>query len=169
MSTSKITITGLALALVALSGCAGAEPGVVAYVQGTRITQAQLDQAVTAASESLGQEIPPANVLNALIGGELSARIAVDRSIPLDQGEQEALIRESQFAPLLDRPDGRPLAFDLADQNVVFTQLGAEGYGAEVSGRDVVLNPRFGQLDPATKTIAENSSGSLSVPAAQGR
>ena len=46
-------IAGLVLVALTVSGCANAEPGVVAYVDDARITQRQVDDAVKAISETL--------------------------------------------------------------------------------------------------------------------
>ena len=75
------------------------------------------------------------------------------------------MIKGSNLAALLDVPDAKPIAYDLADQQLVAKAVGADAYLKAVQGIDVELNPRFGVLDPAQKTIVDGESSSLSLPA----
>jgi hypothetical protein len=153
--------------LLALAGCGNAEPGVVAYVGDARITQAQLDRAVAGVTSTLeaGQQVSRDAVVNAMIHGELAAQIAADRNISVTDAEREELIRTSELAGLLAVPDARPIAFDVADQQIVAQRIGAEAYLNEVRDRPVTLNPRFGVLDPTRKLIRGDQTGSLARPA----
>ena len=92
-------------------------------------------------------------------------QIAEERSIRINDSDRDEVLRGSELATLTAVPEARSLAYDFADQSIVAERLGAEEFLAEIGRRDVTLNPRFGVLDPATKQIAEASSGSLSVPA----
>ena len=156
-----------ATAVLALAGCANAEPGVVAYVGDTRITQVQLDRAVDGVSSTLqeGQQVSRDAVANAMIHGALAEQIAADRNISVTDAEREALIKNSQLAGLLAVPDAKPIAFDVADQQIVARKVGPEAYLTEVGQRPVTLNPRFGVLDPAQKLILPDRTGSLAKPA----
>ena len=71
----------------------------------------------------------------------------------------------SQLAPLLTVPEARAVAYDVADSQIVSQKLGAEAFLAALRSQRVTLNPRYGVLDPAQKTIVSGQSGSLSVPA----
>ena len=155
------------VALLALAGCANAEPGVVAYVGDIRITQKQVDRAVAGVSETLqeGQQVSRDAVVNAMIHGALAEQIAADRNISLTDSERQELIKNSELAGLLAVPDARPIAFDVADQQIVAQRLGAEAYLNAVRDRQVTLNPRFGVLDPTRKLIIGDSTGSLARPA----
>ena len=152
--------------LLALAGCANAEPGVVAYVGDTRITQGQLDQAVAGVSTTLapGQQVSREAVVNVMIHGALAEQIAADRDISVTDAERETLIKNSELAGLLTVPDAKPIAFDVADQQIVAERVGAEAYLTEVRERPVTLNPRFGVLDPAQKVILGDRTGSLAKP-----
>ena len=57
------------------------------------------------------------------------------------------------------------MIYDVADSQLVAERLGPEAYLAEIERRQVTLNPRYGVLDPAQKTIVTGQSGSLSQPA----
>jgi SurA N-terminal domain len=155
------------VALLALAGCANAEPGVVAYVGQTRITEEELDRAVAGVSSTLaeGQQVNRDAVVNAMIHGELAEQIAADRNIGVTDSEREELIKTSNLAPLLAVPEARSIAFDVADQRIVGEKIGAEAYLAEVRDRPVTLNPRFGVLEPTQKLIRSDQTGSLARPA----
>jgi hypothetical protein len=156
------------VAMLALAGCANAEPGVVAYVGDTRITQGQLDRAVAGVSSTLseGQQVSRDAVVNAMIHGALAEQIAADRNISVTDGERDALIKNSELAGLLAVPDARAIAFDVADQQIVAQKVGAEAYLSAVRDRPVTLNPRFGVLDQTRKLILGDRTGSLAKPVA---
>ncbi len=158
-----------AAAMVALAGCANAEPGVVAYVGDDRITERQLDQAVTGVESTLadGRQVSRDGVVNVLIQGVLAEQIAAAKRISVTDGERDALLRTSDLAELLDVPEARPLAYDVADQQIVAKKVGAEAYLNAVRATPVTLNPRFGVLNPEDQTITSaEQTGSLSTPAA---
>lgn len=161
---------GLAAATVlALGGCANAEPGVVAYVGDERITERQVNQAVTGVESTLadGQQVNRDGVVNVLIQGALAEQIGAAKRITVTDGERDALLRTSDLAELLAVPDARPLAYDVADQQIVARKVGAQGYLDAVRAASVTLNPRFGVLNPDDKTITSvEQTGSLSTPAA---
>lgn len=154
-------------ALVALaSGCANAEPGVVAYVGPTEITQEQLDDAVTGVTATLqeGQQVSRQAVVNAMIHGALAEQIAAANNIAVTDTERDAVLKGSDLGGLLDVPAARTIAYDLADQQIVANKIGGEAYLKAVSESPVTLNPRFGVLDPAQKLILPEQSGSLAQP-----
>src|SRR3712207_6584210 len=100
-----------------------------------------------------------------MIHGALAEQIAADRNISVTDSEREALIKNSELAALLAVPDARPIAFDVADQQIVAQKLGAEAYLNAVRDQPVTLNPRFGVLDPTQKLILRDRTGSLAKPA----
>ena len=158
-------LLGVAVVL-AVAGCANAQPGVVAYVAETRITEQELDRAVAGVSSTLeqGQQVSREAVVNVMIHGALARRIAADRKISVTDAERQNLINSSELANLLAVSDARPIAFDVADQQIVAQKVGAEAYLNAVRDLPVTLNPRFGVLDPTRKLIREGQSGSLAKP-----
>ena len=158
------------VALLAVAACGNAEPGVVAYVGDTRITQRQLDRAVAGVSTTLqaGQQVSRDAVVNVMIQGALAEQIAAKRHISVTDAEREGVIRSSVLSGLLAVPDARPIAFDVADQQIVARKLGAEAYLNAVRELPVTLNPRFGVLDPTRKLIREGQTGSLAKPVVPG-
>jgi len=164
----RASVAAAALLALTLAGCAHASPGVVAYVGDERITQTALDRAVAGVSSTLqeGQTVSAEAVVNAMIHGELSEQIAADQKIPLTDADRDAVLKGSPLEPLITVPDAKPVAYDVADQEIVSQKLGPDAYLAEVKQRSVKLNPRYGVLDPAQKLIVNGQSGSLSQPAA---
>src|SRR5918998_2933982 len=98
-----------AAAVVALAGCANAEPSVVAYVGDDRISQAQFDRAVTGVSATLqeGQQVSRDAVVNALIHGVLAEQIAADSQIQVTDGQRDEFLQTTELAVLLGNPDAR--------------------------------------------------------------
>jgi hypothetical protein len=160
-------LAGVVAVTLLVGGCAQADPSVVAYVGTSRITQQQLDDAVDGVSSILqeGERVSSAAVVNAMIHGLIAEKVAAANKITITDGERDALIKNSNLAGLLKVPQGRPVAYDLADQQIVSGKIGSEAYLAAVSEQQVTLNPRFGVLDPQQKTIITDQSASLAEPA----
>ena len=158
-----------AAAVLALAGCANAEPSVVAYVGDDRITQGQFDRAVA------GVDLDPAGGSAGLPGrgGQRDdprrcwpSRSRPTRNVTVTDAQRDEFLQTTDLAVLLNDPDARALAYDVADQQLVSQKVGAEAYVAAVREQPVTLNPRFGVLDPAQKLITSvEQTGSLSRPA----
>jgi hypothetical protein len=156
------------VAALALAGCSGASPSVVAYVGDAEITQSQLDQAMTGLSSTLqeGQTVSQEAVVNAMIQGQLAEQIAADQDIVLTDADRDAVLATSELAPLAQVPAAREVVYDVADSQIVAQKLGPDAFLAEIKQREVTLNPRYGVLDPAQKTVVTGQTGSLSQPVA---
>ena len=159
-------LTLAALFLTAFAGCANAEPGVVAYVDGTEVTDRQLREAVEGIESTLepGQEILRDRVVNTLIVGVISSKLAAKNNIAISDSDRDALLKGSQLEPLLAVPGAKTVAYAAADQALVSKALGAEAYFAAVDQIPVTLNPRYGVLDVREKTIVPGQTGSLALP-----
>ena len=153
---------------LALAGCGSSAPGVVAYVGKDQISQSEVDRAVAGLSSTLeeGQTVSNEAVVNAMIQGALADQIAADRGIAVTDADREKVLTGTNLAGLVTVPDAKAVAYDVADSAIVSEKVGSEAYLAEIEKRKVVLNPRFGVLDPKQKTIVTDQSGSLSLPAA---
>jgi hypothetical protein len=162
-----IALAGVVAVTLSAAGCGNAEPSVVAYVGPTKITQKQVDDAVEGVSSILeeGQTVSSSAVVNALIHGAIAEQLAADNKITITDGERDALIRNSNLAGLLNVPAARPVAYDVADQQIVSQKIGSAAYLTAVGQQQVTLNPRFGVLDPNQKTIIADQSASLAEPA----
>ncbi len=160
-------LIGVVVVTLFAAGCAKAEPSVAAYVGDSKITQQQVDDAVEGVSAILqeGQSVSQAAVINAMIHGLIAEQVAVANKITITDGERDALIKDSNLAALLNVPKGRPVAYDVADQQIVSGKIGSAKYLAAVTDQQVTLNPRFGVLDPNQKTIITDQSASLAEPA----
>ena len=156
-----------AVAVVALAGCSGASPSVVAYVGDAQITQRQLEQAVDGLSTTLeeGQTVSSEAVVNAMIQGEIAEQVAAEQDIPLTDADRDAVLAQSELAPLASVPAAREVVYDVADSQIVAQRLGADAFLAAIAQRDVTLNPRYGVLDPEQKIVVSGQTGSLSEPA----
>jgi hypothetical protein len=160
-------LVGAVLVSLLAAGCAQADPSVVAYVGTSEITQQQVDDAVEGVSTILqeGQTVSHAAIVNALIHGEIAEKVAAANKITITDGERDALIKNSNLAGLLNVPKARPVAYDVADQQIVSDKVGSAAYLTAVGEQQVTLNPRFGVLDPNQKTIIADKSASLAEPA----
>ena len=163
----RAAVAGAALLGLALAGCGHASPGVVAYVGDDTITQSSLDRAVAGLSSTLqeGQTVSSEAVVNAMIQGQLSEQIAADQNLTITDADRDAVLKGSPLEPLVAVPDAKPVAYDVADQQIVARKIGDQAYLDEVKRRPVTLNPRYGVLDPNQKLVVTGQSGSLSQPA----
>src|SRR4030095_13549436 len=99
---------------------------VVAYVDSSKITQQQVDDAIDGVSSILqeGQQVSPPAVVNALIHGVIAEHLAAANKITITDGERDALIKNSNLAGLLNVPKGRPIAYDVADPQILSDKMG---------------------------------------------
>lgn len=160
-------LVSVVVVMLSAAGCARLDPSAAVYVGNTKISQQQVDDAVDGVSEILeeGQSVSRAAVVNALIHGAIAEQVAAANKITITDGERDTLIKNSNLAGLLNVPDARPLAYDVADQQIVSERIGSAAYLAAVADHQVTLNPRFGVLDPKQKTIIADQSASLAEPA----
>ena len=141
-------------ATAALTGCSGASPSVVAYVGGEKITQTQLEQAVDGLSTTLqeGQTVSSEAVVNAMIQGELAEQIAAEQGIALTDADREAVLAQSELAPLTKVPEAREVVNDVADSQIVAQKLGGRRLpgragGARRHAQPALRRPRPGAED----------------------
>ena len=166
--TRRVAVAAVALLGLALAGCGNASPAVVAYVGDEAISQSSVESAVAGVSSTLeqGQTVSSEAVVNAMIHGALSEQIAARENIAITDADRDAVLQASELAPLVAIPAAKPVAYDVADQQIVAQQVGPEAYLEQVQQLPVKLNPRYGVLDPGQKLIVTGQSGSLSQPAA---
>ncbi len=159
--------TVVLLAVGATAGCGNASPSVAAYVDGTSITSAQLDDAVAGVGQTVeqGQQVSSQAVLDALIHGVIADRIAAANNITVTDGERDAALKGSNLEPLLPIPAAKEVAYDVADQQIVAQKVGSQPYLDQVARQQVTVNPRYGVLDENQKLIVTDQSGSLARPA----
>jgi hypothetical protein len=155
------------VALGAVAGCANANPAVAAYVDGTAITQRQLDAAVGAIGQTVeeGQQVSPQAVLNAMVHGVIADHIAKKNNLSVSDAERDAVLRGSNLEALLPIPAAKEVAYDVADQQIVAQKVGTQPYLDQLAQEEVTVNPRYGVLDEKQKLINGEQSGSLARPA----
>ena len=167
----RLPVTGLAavalLGTLGLSGCANANPAVAAYVDGTAISEKQLDAAVAGVEKTVqeGQQVSPQAVLDAMVHGVIAEQIAAKNGITLTDVDREAILKGSNLEPLLPIPAAKEVAYDIADQQIVAQKVGGQPYLDQVAQQQVTVNPRYGVLDEKQKLITPDQSGSLARPA----
>ena len=165
---SRLVAVSLAVAaLGATAGCGHANPAVAAYVDGTAITSAQLDTAVAGVTKTVqeGQQVSPQAVLDAMVHGVIAEQIAAKNNITITDAERDSVLQGSNLEPLLPIADAKPIAYDVADQQIVAQKVGSQPYLAQVAQQQVKVNPRYGVLDESQKLIVTDRSGSLAAPA----
>ena len=165
---SRLAAAALSLvALTATAGCANANPAVAAYVDGTRITQTQLDAAVAGVGQTVqeGQQVSPQAVLNAMVHGAIAENIAAKNGITVTDADRDAVLKGSNLEPLLPVPAAKEVAYDIADQQIVAQKVGSEPYLKLIGEQQVTVNPRYGVLDEQQKLVDGGRSGSLARPA----
>ncbi len=155
------------LVLGLAAGCGNANPSVAAYVDGTAITQEQLDSAVDGVGQTVeeGQQVSPQAVLEALVHGVIADRIAEKNDIVVTDAERDSALQGSNLEPLLPIPAAKAVAYDVADQQIVAQKVGSQSYLDQVAQQQVTVNPRYGVLDEQQKLIITDESGSLAKPA----
>lgn len=169
-SSRRLRLAAASLAVLALgasAGCANANPAVAAYVDGTSITQKQLDAAVAGVAQTVeqGQQVSPQAVLDAMVQGVIADQIAAKNNIVVTDAERDSALQGSNLAPLLPIPAAKAIAYDVADSQIVAQKVGSQPYLAQVAQQQVTINPRYGVLDPKQKLIVADQSGSLAKPA----
>jgi len=97
--------------LLVTAACTRAEPGVVAYVGEDRITQHQVDEAVSGISSTLeeGQSVSTEAVVNALIHGELADQVAGKEHLVITDADRIAILKDSNLAPLMNVAAAKPV------------------------------------------------------------
>ncbi len=155
------------LATLTFSGCSQNSPGVAAYVGDREISDRELNDAVDAVNQALGDQgrVGRGDVVTAMVLGEVSAQVAARKNIAITEADRTAQTNPA----LLTVPAAREVAFDVADSTIVQEKLGPEAFLAEIKATPVTVNPRYGVWNPDTQgqSILDSGAGSLSKPGAE--
>ncbi|WP_127129795.1 hypothetical protein [Georgenia sp. SYP-B2076] len=155
----------LAAAGVALSGCA-AQPGTAAVVNGTRITENELDDATLEYVSLTGQKTEPVAVLSTLIAAEVLPKIAADHGVVYS--DEQVIEMYKQQAGLLGTTAPKsysPAFVDLGHYLFAALDLQSSPEGPAVmeeftkamADADIDVNPRYGQaVDGSIKPVAHD-------------
>lgn len=146
----------LAAAGLVLAGCA-AQPGTAATVNGTTISENDVDDATVEYVALTGQETSPVVVLNTLVQAELLDPIASDAGYAYSDAEvRNFFLEQAALSGAQERPDVDSRAFlDLGryllqyneistsqDAQTILTEL-----GTSLQEADLKVNPRYGQAN----------------------
>ena len=165
MNKAVRNLAVVAVTALAFAGCSQ-NPSSVATVNGVTVSEARVQEATDAVVAAFGATPAEARTfaVNRLVQGILAERIAQDNGITINQQDRaEVLAQQPQLTSLAAEPGGEDIVDDWIDISTVAQSLGTEKLVAELAKHDVVLNPRYGQWDPASGSTS--GSGSLSAPA----
>ena len=153
------TTAALAVAGLALAGCA-AQPGTAATVNGTTISENEVNEATAEFVALTGREdVTPVAVLNTLVEGEVLDPIATKAGYAVSDAEvQRFFLEQASLAGVSQSPDVDSKAFldlgrYLLQYNEIYASPDAQTIFAEAEkarqAADIKLNPRYGQTDEA--------------------
>lgn len=157
-----------AAAVLALSGCAGANPQSAAYVDGSPISQSQVDAIAGVLADSTETDDRPAGfaptVLQILIQSKLVGRAAAEKGLSVPTTDRDAAIAgDATLSALSKNPVTTDFIRNYVDTSLLLQTEAGQAAALEVAERaDIVVNPRFGTWDESQLALAQGSSGSLS-------
>lgn len=154
---SHLIRTAAAIAAgLALAGCS-AQPGTAATVNGTAISESQVDEATSEFITLSGQpDVTPVAVLNTLVEGRLLDPIATEAGYGVSDGEVKQFFLEQASLAGAPTPDVESDAFldlgrYLLQYNEIYSSPDAQAIFTEAETArqeaDIVVNPRYGQTD----------------------
>jgi hypothetical protein len=153
------TAAALAAAGLVLGGCA-AQPGTAATVNGTTISENEVDEATSEFIALTGQEdVTPVAVLNTLVEGAVLDPIATEAGYAVSDAEverfylEQASLAGATASPDVDSPAFIDLGRYLLQYNEIYASPDAQAIFAEAETArqeaDIEVNPRYGQTDEA--------------------
>lgn len=168
----------LAVAVLALSGCAVRSGSVAAYVGGQPISDAEIatatDGVLTKLAPGTARPGVELAVVNVLIRSRLATAVADERGFTITDGELDQYIAQQAridpnyagYQTFVTDPVSAPVGYGIARTDLVAQRLGGQQPfvdGAKAIGVD--LNPRYGSWQFGQGTMGIPSpSGSLSSP-----
>lgn len=174
MRSGKLAVLATT-AVLALTGCAG-DPNVAAYVNGSRISQAEVDtlaRAIAQTVDTAGAEgtLRPV-VLSILVQTKVAEVVAKEQKIEVTEAERQSVLASNPgLASLAQNPATADFILRYLNAGLVLSSDKGSVAADEVYARTPVrLNPRLGTWDAEAHAVAEGSSGSLSelAPLKQG-
>jgi hypothetical protein len=151
----KFVSAVVVLAAAALAGCS-AQPGTAAVINGTKITEGELDDATLEFGDLTGEPPQPSIVLNTLLAAEVFPAIAAEHGIALsDEQVAERLDEQAALQGAEIPADGYSSAFiDLGHYLFSATEAQShpdataifEEFTAAMADADIEVNPRYGQV-----------------------
>lgn len=152
------------LTALALGGCS-ANPGAAAVVDGQRITEAELQQAVSDFAAVTGQQVDPVAMLGTLVVAPVLIEVGAEHGLAASEDEAIALLdRQAEAAGLTAPEDGYGSGvISVAQMTLVNQSLAAAPEGAaaaqeiteRISSADVEVSPRYGEFDPSGQIVPQ--------------
>ncbi|NTW38746.1 MAG: hypothetical protein HGA44_02490 [Cellulomonadaceae bacterium] len=158
--TSKVVVG--ALALTALLSACSSSPGAAAIVGDRTITQSELERAQTELAPLLSDS-SPSSVLSVLLVAPLYVDAAAENGVGVSTEEARTLLETSATSAGMDPvPAFGEGAIEIARFSLAAQALQGLDNGADlvaeiqeqVAALDVTVNPRYGEMDPATGVIS---------------
>lgn len=173
LTRTRRGVSAATLALAALlpvSGCAGQNPNTAAVVNGTVISEKDIDAASRdlAALGTSGQSITKQDILLALILRPFVVEAAQRRGTMVSQSEARAALAK-------EIPDPSPATLDFAQASLVSRRLPQQELTAlaqQIGTASVTINPRYGAFDlqrgmvPAPENWLDAAAQPTAAPAA---
>lgn len=152
-----------AIAAVALLGACSPMPSTAAVVEGTRISEADVERTVVGCAAAVNVE--PAQVKRGVIAQILTMG-EVSKYLLADAGVEEAMVdqiaaQDDSSKQMLANVDCAPLVRAQGWQTLLSQAAGADILD-QIAAVDVQLNPRYGTWAPSSQSLFLES-GSMSV------
>lgn len=160
-----VKIAAIAAAgVLGLSGCAGSDPQVAAYVDGVEVSVSQVDT-VSRAVANINGDIPGgfnSAVASAFVQGKLAQELAAENNVDLSGQRAEALAGNG-LQSLANDPATQDFAAAYADFILIAqTESGMAALQGKSAAASITINPRYGEWDVSRVSIPDGASGSLS-------
>ena len=173
--TARIRRGVLAAGLCVLMACTGcASPSTAFSVDGTPVSQAQVDQVAASCQKAFNQgATTPISLADMRVqsvqwqlGGTIGEVVAKRLSVTFSQDDLLTVINQSPNGPALMRDAlCQQTMYNFATAAVLRYQVGAAQFAAQVAKLNIEVNPRYGSFDPSSFISTGNGltgAGSLS-------
>jgi len=149
--------------MLALTGCS-VRAQTAFTVDGEVTTVAQVKDMVDGCAAAVPPAMSASDMADNMIVAQVSRAMARDQDVQTSDADLTAMIQNGMINGLppavLNDPTCAGLGVDLALQALLVFQMGGPAYLAAVQDHSIVVNPRFGTLNPDDLTLT--GSGSLS-------
>lgn len=165
-------VIGVLATVAAVAGCSTG-PDVVAEVEGTTITEADLDRVI----DELGPLVTDSSrggVLTALIQAEVGLTLAEPNGVEVTEDEAAKFLTEQADLVGVEARDWGEGSLVIAQRHLLAVDLGnavgVEAANAQfleaLAGADVTVSPRYGEFDPAVGAVVALHPAWIVDPAA---
>lgn len=159
----QLVVAAVAASVIGVSGCGA--PGSAATIDGETLSADDAQKQAQHAGEVLGGQVSPTAVVATEVNATVAATVAEETGVRVDQNQASSLLLQQGLTQeqLADPVVGRLLSNTVFAQ-LVQAQVPPQDYAAIAQTLDIEVNPRYGQLDPATGVFAAGGSLSLLSP-----